>query len=248
MCSYYKSFFKAFLAGRRPCSPTAFLRSPARIVRTNKAALGTGLLQATSRIVLPGHMDPDVSEVRTDSPTTQATAVRMAVALCVSPQWLCYLFDISTAFLSGKEVGSELYVRPPRDLKGTTFEELWLILRSAYGLAGAPRLWYERAKELLSECGCEELSFALCTFVWRDPKSKKVLAVLCLHVDDGMLVADSLLQSQGLGCWDNPPKNKRCEEGEGERERESSYRSQPSTFVPIVRSASGSELFCSLGP
>ena len=68
--------------------------------------------------------------------------------------------------------------------------ELWLILRSAYGLAEAPRLWYERAKELLSECGFLELPFALCTFVWKDPKTGKVRAVLCLHVDDGMLVGD----------------------------------------------------------
>ena len=134
---------------------------PARIVRTNKAAVGSGLLQPKSRIVLPGHMDPDVGEVRTDSPTTQATAVRMAMSLCVSRQWMCYLFDVSTAFLSGKEVGRELYVRPPRDLKGTGINELWLILRSAYGLAEAPRLWYERAKELLKECGFEEPSFCL---------------------------------------------------------------------------------------
>ncbi|CAE7449079.1 TY1B-PR1 [Symbiodinium sp. CCMP2592] len=169
---------------------------PARIVRTNKAAVGSGLLQPKSRIVLPGHMDPDVGEVRTDSPTTQATAVRMAMTLCVTRRWLCYLFDVSTAFLSGKEVGRELYVRPPRDLKGTGLSELWLILRSAYGLAEAPRLWYERAKELLSECGFEELPFALCTFVWRDPKSRKVLAVLCLHVDDGMLVADVKLMDR----------------------------------------------------
>ena len=165
-------------------------RVSARIVRTNKAALASGKLQAKSRIVLPGHMDPDVGEIRTDSPTTQATAVRMAMALCVSRQWVCYLFDVSTAFLSGKEVGRELYVRPPRDLKGTAVHELWLILRSAYGLAEAPRLWCERAKELLSECGFLELPFVLCTFVWKDPKTGKVRAVLCLHVDDGMLVGD----------------------------------------------------------
>ena len=165
-------------------------RVPARVVRTNKAAVGSQQLIPKSRIVLPGHLDPDVGEIRTDSPTTQATAVRMTMILCVSKRWVCLLFDVSTAFLSGKEVGRELYVRPPRDLKGAGAQELWLILRSAYGLAEAPRLWYERAKELLKDCGFEELSFALCTFVWKHPKTKHVMAVLCLHVDDGMLAGD----------------------------------------------------------
>ncbi|CAE7864387.1 TY1B-PL [Symbiodinium microadriaticum] len=165
-------------------------RVPARVVRTNKAAVGSQQLIPKSRIVLPGHLDPDVGEIRTDSPTTQATAVRMTMILCVSKRWVCLLFDVSTAFLSGKEVGRELYVRPPRDLKGAGAQELWLVLRSAYGLAEAPRLWYERAKELLKDCGFEELSFALCTFVWKHPKTKHVMAVLCLHVDDGMLAGD----------------------------------------------------------
>ena len=49
-------------------------RVPARVVRTNKAALGSKLLQAKSRIVLPGHTDPDLGMVRTDSPTTQESA------------------------------------------------------------------------------------------------------------------------------------------------------------------------------
>ena len=169
---------------------------PARVVRTNKAAAGSKQFLPKSRIVLPGHLDPDVGEIRTDSPTTQATAVRMAMVLCVSKRWSCYLFDVSTAFLSGKSVGRELYVRPPRDLKCVGPHELWLILRSAYGLAEAPRLWYERAKELLKESGFEELSFALCTFVWKDPRTKAVLAVLCLHVDDGMLVGDNKVIGQ----------------------------------------------------
>ena len=163
---------------------------PARVVRTNKAAAGCKQLLPKSRIVLPGHLDPDVGEIRTDSPTTQATAVRMVMMLCVSKRWVCFLFDVSTAFLSGKAVGRELYVRPPRDLKCVGPQELWLILRSAYGLAEAPRLWYERAKELLLECGFEELTFALCTFVWKHPQTKAVLAVLCLHVDDGLLAGD----------------------------------------------------------
>ena len=46
-------------------------RVPARIVRVNKLPPGKLGLKAKSRIVLPGHLDPDLGEVRTDAPTTQ---------------------------------------------------------------------------------------------------------------------------------------------------------------------------------
>ena len=155
-----------------------------------QGANGGARLKAKSRIVLPGHLDPDVGEIRTDSPTTQPVAVRMAMIICVSRGWSCYLFDVTTAFLSGKHVGREIYVRPPRDFHGIRPGEVWLLLRSAYGLAEAPRLWYERARECLQEVGMEEVKFAPATFVSRRRRGKEyeVLAILCLHVHDGLLV------------------------------------------------------------
>lgn len=53
------------------------------------------------------------------------------------------------------------------------------IVKSAYGLSEAPRLWYLRAKKLLLEAGFEELSMARATFVKREPKTKQVEAILC---------------------------------------------------------------------
>ena len=120
---------------------------PARIVRVNKTPAGQFGLQAKSRIVLPGHLDPDLGALRTDAPTTSLTAVRMALAVAASRQWQGWLFDASTAFLSGKNVYRDLYARPPNDLRGVSPGELWLIIRSAYGLEEAPRLWYEKAHE-----------------------------------------------------------------------------------------------------
>ena len=155
-------------------------------------AIGEEGLKAQSRIVLPGHLDPDVGEIRTVSSTTQPTAVRMAMIMRVSRKWSNYLFDVMTACLSGKQVGRELYVRPPRDLCGIRPGEVWMLLRSAHGLAEAPRLWYERARECLQEVGMEEVTFAPATFVSRQRCGAKyeVTAILCLHVDDGLLVGE----------------------------------------------------------
>ena len=167
-------------------------RVPAGIVRVNKMMAGQKGLKAKSRIVLPGDLDPDLGSVRTDAPTTQLTSVRLAMILSLSKAWECWLFDVSTAFLSGKNVSRDLYVRPPRDLKGLSAGELWKILKSAYGLSEAPRLWCQKAKEDLRTCGFTELDFAPATFVkLRNKKGVRVVvAILCLHVDDGFLTAE----------------------------------------------------------
>ena len=91
---------------------------------------GSGLLSAKSRIVLPGHLDPYGGLVRTDAPTTQMSSVRMAIVLGLSRGWKFMLFDVATAFLSGREVDRDLYVKPPRDLKCAGTSTLWRILKS----------------------------------------------------------------------------------------------------------------------
>jgi len=64
-----------------------------------------------------------------------------------------------------------------------------LVLKGAYGLAEAPRLWYLRARELLDKCGFKELSICRSVFVLRD--SRNVLrGVVTLHVDDGLIFGD----------------------------------------------------------
>ena len=79
-----------------------------------------------------------------------------------------------------------------RHLRGVSPGELWLIIRSAYGLAEAPRLWQEKAREDLGKVGFKEVPFSPATFVYVRKLGKKdaVVAILCLHVDDGLLVAD----------------------------------------------------------
>jgi hypothetical protein len=58
--------------------------APLRFVRTNKGAKAKELI-AKSRLVVPGHKDPDLGEFRTDSPTTSTLAVQVAATLGSSP-------------------------------------------------------------------------------------------------------------------------------------------------------------------
>ena len=59
------------------------------------------------------------------------------------------------------------------------------VLKGAYGLTEAPRLWYLRARELFLEIGFQELSLARAVFVYK--KNSTIIAYLNLHVDDGLL-------------------------------------------------------------
>ena len=61
-------------------------------------------------------------------------------------------------------------------------------MKSAYGLTEAPRLWYLKACKEISETPLEELAMAKSTFVASE--GGKAWAILCLHVDDGLLFGD----------------------------------------------------------
>jgi hypothetical protein len=128
---------------------------PLRFVRTNRA-LNMGKLIAKSRMVAPGHEDPGLGEFRTDAPTTDPLAVNLTKTIAASLGWHAWVFDVETAFLSGKNTDREIYVRAPKEglpATGTTGFippfSLMRVLKSIYGLTEAPRLWYLRAREIL---------------------------------------------------------------------------------------------------
>ncbi len=62
-----------------------------------------------------------------------------------------------------------MYVRPPKEvLFGVPWGSLIKLVKGAYGLREAPRLWYLRIKELIEKAGFEELRTAKACFVLRD--------------------------------------------------------------------------------
>jgi hypothetical protein len=170
--------------------------APMRFVRTNKSKQPEELI-AKSRLIIPGHMDPQLGLYRTDAPTTSGLAVMVVATLAAGRGWYLRFFDVSTAFLSGKEIGRTVYVRRPVDglpsVNGSQRVrpyKLMKVLKGAYGLTEAPRLWYLRARELLTdEIGFIELCCARAVFILQD--KGETVAMLTLHVDDGMLAGDS---------------------------------------------------------
>ena len=170
-------------------------KAPLRMLRVNKGKSAEDL-QAKSRLIIPGHLDPELGGYRTDSPTTMPVAVRLLKSLIVTKGWTAWVFDVSTAFLSGKHTQRVVYIRAPpeglpevKGMKAVAPHELLRIVKGAYGLAEAPRLWYLRAVELLEKAGMTELTFCRSTFILKDSDGE-VQAICCMHVDDGFLAGN----------------------------------------------------------
>ena len=166
-----------------------------RIVRVNKAAEKLAPLVAKSRLIIPGHLDPEIGTYRTDSPTAATMTTRLVKILAASRGYQIYIFDVSTAFLSGKATEREIYVRAPTTGLPQVGEnrairplELMQVLKSAYGLTESPRLWYLEAKDGMNEVDLKELAASRSIFLAAE--GGQTWAICALHVDDGLLIGD----------------------------------------------------------
>ena len=139
--------------------------APLRFVRTNKDKSGDdAYLEAKSRLVIPGHVDPDgdipVEDggFRTDAPTAPQLAFHLMCSFAARYRWRLKTFDCKTAFLTGKSHDRDIYVRLPKEgLPGVENGSLIKLIKGAYGLREAPRLWHLKAKETVEKAGFEEL-------------------------------------------------------------------------------------------
>ena len=149
------------------------LRAPLRMVRTNRAASKTLPLVAKSRLVgsRPSRSWPRRISHRCADDLDGRKGIAKARG------WILWSFDVTTAFLSGEATDRTIYVRaPPEGLPSTkqlgeiSGGELFQVLKSAYGLTEAPRLWYLKACKNLAQTELKELSIAKATYAASDKK------------------------------------------------------------------------------
>ena len=126
-------------------------------------------------MVTPGDVDPDgdipveAGGFRTDAPTCPQVAFHLLCSQAVIKKRKLGTFDCKTAFLTGREHDRDIYCKPPKEgLPGVPPRSLIKLVKGAYGLREAPRLWYLRAKDILKDAGFEELQTAKACFILRD--------------------------------------------------------------------------------
>ena len=96
-----------------------------------------------------------------------------------SYHWICHTIDIKAAYLQGRPISRDIYIRPPKEFN-TGF--LWKLKKVVYGLCDAARAWYLRVREVLITAGMVVSRFDQATFFWYS--GSKLAGVVCIHVDD----------------------------------------------------------------
>ena len=166
----------------------------ARWVLTWKTGSGDSPV-AKARLVLRGFQDPDLFTLDKASPTAARLGKMTLLALAAVLNWTILCGDVKAAFLSGVEFDREILVQLPKDCGpllgcGGNNPVLMKMLKSAYGLADAPLLWFREATRRLQALGWTPQLLDKCTFGYYNPKTKVLDGILVLHVDDMLLAGD----------------------------------------------------------
>ena len=133
-----------------------------------------------ARLVARGFEEMN-DDILTDSPTCNKDSLRVVIAIIASMEWTINSLDIKAAFLQGKELDREIYLKPPKEAK--VKGKLWKLRRCVYGLNDASRYWYMRVKEELIKSGCKCCRADPSVFYYY---TDKLEGLLIIHVDDFM--------------------------------------------------------------
>ena len=138
-----------------------------------------GVWKTKARLVARG-FEEDNSNLRTDSPTCMRETLRIVLTVAAGRKWNINSIDIKAAFLQGKPIDRQVFLRPPKeaDVKGS----LWLLKKAVYGLSDASRIWYLRVVEELAKLGVEVSKYDKALFIWR--RQGVVDGIIVAHVDD----------------------------------------------------------------
>ena len=147
-----------------------------RWVITEKIKEGESIVKA--RLVARG-FEEDSSDLQKDSPTCLKESVKITLSIASAKSWEIRSLDIRSAYLQGKEMEREVFLKPPPEFDNGC---LWRLQKCVYGLSDAARSWYVRVREQLLELGLRVCAYdnAVFSFI----VDGKLNGVICLYVDD----------------------------------------------------------------
>ena len=153
-------------------------------MRTNKAEGIVGKEStAKSRLVVQGFKDKSLGYYRRDAPTASAIAESVCFAVCAYHKFTLLAKDIKNAYFSGKNVGREIYLEPPKGgLPGVEPGRLLKARKAIYGFAEAARLFWLALREHLESDGWRESRLEPALFYLR--VEGRLRGILVTHVDD----------------------------------------------------------------
>ena len=147
--------------------------------------------------------------IQSDSPTVSKECLHLIFTIASSKDWTINTIDIKSAFLQGKMLERDVFVRPPREAL-LSKDSVWKLEKSVYGLNDAARNWYMAVFEELHSLGCRRSEFDYGVFTWY--KNGGLAGILLSHVDDFIwagtvqfktVIIDSLCKKFRVGSMDS---------------------------------------------
>ena len=123
--------------------------------------------------------EEDSSELKKDAPTCLKESVKILISIASSKGWKLKSIDIQSAYLQGKNITREVYLKPPPEYYDG---KIWKLNKTVYGLSDAARNWYDRVREELLELGLKLSPYDSALFSYI--KDGKLIGIICLYVDD----------------------------------------------------------------
>ena len=146
--------------------------------------------KAKARLVVRG-LEEDFIMPR-DSPTVEKGAMRTVLAIAASMKWVIKTTDITSAFLHGKELDREVYLRPQVECH-TPSNIIWKLKHGLYGLKDGARQFFISAKEELLKLGFKQCILDPAIFYIR--KDEKLRGIICCHVDEFLHSGDMYFET-----------------------------------------------------
>ena len=154
----------------------------------NEKILPDGTKGIKARLVVRGFEEEQ--EIQSDSPTAAKSTLRVFFAVAANQMWKCQTIDIKAAFLQGKEIEREVYLRPPSEVKIPGY--IWKLKKVAYGLDDAARNWFLSVGEFLRGLNCKQSFLDKALFRWYS--GEQLQGIFLMHVDDFLFAGTELFK------------------------------------------------------
>ena len=83
--------------------------------------------------------------------------MRLFLTIAASKNWSVKTTDIKSAFLQGKELDRDVYIKPPIE-SDTQKGVIWKLKHGLYGLKDGARQFFLSVKDELTNLGCTQLN------------------------------------------------------------------------------------------
>lgn len=145
--------------------------------------------QTKARLVVRGFEEEFI--MPRDSPTVGKGTMRIFLAIASIENWTVKTTDIKSAFLQGRELRRDVYIKPPKE-SGTAEGIVWKLKHGLYGLKDGARQFYLSVKEELLKLGCKMCEIDPAMFFLH--KGGKLSGIVCCHVDDFLHAGDEYFE------------------------------------------------------